>query len=793
MSSDDSDRYNILVMRSQLKKSIPEDTYETINNERLIPLDELRAFYTDSLFYLHFFNTLYLEVYLLDMTLGYDVEVLNRVLNNMRIVINTVATVTPRSEMRMGVLEQGNPTASPVILPTFTFYTKMFEKYYHNIDAYAYYNTRVAEITRDITVQIAYPFSISLPKNDINAQSGTEAKATIRIKLSNGNFVAYSGDFNTPSAIYFEINEGGDKYFSSSSAGGDYTFYNSEMNPPLVDLTRGSGIFKNAFLDSIGDLRFTVNKGRITKIEPMTTLRGTTPQINLKPNVGNDIDIYKPQIKDILLLPSSFTYDTTNIIDTTVASSNSSGVITYSVLTGETVYNLNEFISKGVNLYQMTNGPVRKKRFRNTMWEILSTKTQNMYGYLVYQKIYYNCIVCNTSIQILMRELYINNPNLNLEVEGQSPTITTITTNLTQYVGRMSGNLQALRGITSVAAKDFVNDKDFYIDRITLLNDVKTNFNETLEILNSVTFDYNQYLSYYSKIKGYTSAIIVFLVILIISSIVVTVLPSFDYNAKNSYYLFILVLLVITTVLYYYNFRHIGLYEKFGVAEERSDSVVNGETSSSLSQTGSPFGYSPNTFMRIDPKLFEQTTGKGKNTTNLNTVTRLDENARIMRNNNYHREFSNGFFGTELFNYNGAYLVLSTEVSTSIHVTNNKSFSKGTNDYLYKLYVEKSRLNEMNKLRKTKYGSVIEAIKKQITFMYNLILIICFVSMILVTCLLLYNLGSISIEFIIIFAVISLLLVMFVFIFALIQPTRMKANKNYWSNTNPSEVTLGQL
>ena len=97
MSSDDSDRYNILVMRSQLKKSIPEDTYETINNERLIPLDELRAFYTDSLFYLHFFNTLYLEVYLLDMTLGYDVEVLNRVLNNMRIVINTVATVTPRS------------------------------------------------------------------------------------------------------------------------------------------------------------------------------------------------------------------------------------------------------------------------------------------------------------------------------------------------------------------------------------------------------------------------------------------------------------------------------------------------------------------------------------------------------------------------------------------------------------------------------------------------------------------------------------------------------------------------
>jgi membrane protease YdiL (CAAX protease family) len=787
MSSDDSDRYNILVMRSQLKKSIPEDTYETINNERLIPLDELRAFYTDSLFYLHFFNTLYLEVYLLDMTLGYDIEELNKVLNNMQIVINTVTDVTPNNEMRMGVLEQGNPSASPVRLPTFTFYTKMFEKYYHNIDAYAYYNTRVSQITRDSSVYIAFPFTISLPKNDINAQSGTEAKATIKIKLSTGEFYAYSGTFNTPSAIYFEINGGGgDKYFSSSSAGGDYTFYNSEMSPPLVDLTRGSGIFKNGFLDSIGDLRFTVNKGKITKIEPMTTLRGTIPQIKLTPNVGNDIDIYKPQIKHILMLPSSFGYDTTNIIDTTVAFGNSSGVITYSILTGESKYNLNEFISKGVNLYQMGNGPVRKKRFRNTMWEILSTKTQNIYGFLVYQKIYYNCIVCNTSIQLLMRELYINNPNLNLELDGQSPTITTITTNLTQYVGRMSGNLQALRGITSVAAKDFVNDKDFYIDRITLLNDVKNNFNETLEVLNSVTFDYNQYLSYYSKIKGYTSAIIVFLVILIVSSIVVTVLPTFDYNAKNSYYLFILVLLVITTVLYYYNFRHIGLYEKFDAADRETNVSL-------LSSTGSPFGYSQNQLMRIDANLFEQITGKGKNTTNLNTVTRLDENARIMRNNNYHREFSNGFFGTELFNYNGAYLVLSTEVSTSIHVTNNKTFSKGTNDYLYKLYVEKSRLNEMNKLRKTKYGSVIEAIKKQITFMYNLILIICFVSMILVTCLLLYNLGSISIEFIIIFAVVSLLLVMFVFIFALIQPTRMKANKNYWSNTNPSEVTLGQL
>ena len=789
MSSDDSDRYNILVMRSQLKKSIPEDTYETINTERLIPLDELLAFYTDSLFYLHFFNTLYLEVYLLDMTLGYDVEVLNRVLNNMQIVINTVTAVTPNGEMRMGVLEQGAPSATPVRLPTFTFYTKMFEKYYHNIDAYAYYNTRVSQITRDTSVLIAYPFTISLPKQDINAQSGTEAKATIKIRLSTGEFSPVSGTFNTPSAIYFEINEGGDKYFSSSSAGGDFIFYNSEMTTPLVDLTRGSGIFKNAFLDSIGDLRFTVNKGKITKIEPVTTLRGTIPQIKLTPNVGNDIDIYKPQIKDILLLPSGFGHYTTNIIDTTVAFGNSSGVITYSILTGESTYNLNEFISKGVNLYQMANGPVRKKRFRNTMWEILSTKTQNIYGFLVYQKIYYNCIVCNTSIQLLMRELYINNPNLNLELDGQSPTITTITTNLTQYVGRMSGNLQALRGITSVAAKDFVNDKDFYIDRITLLNDVKTNFNETLEILNSVTFDYNQYLSYYSKIKGYTSAIIVFLVILIVSSIVVTVLPTFDYNAKNSYYLFILVLLVITTVLYYYNFRHIGLYEKFGVASINTDTVV-----SVLSTTTSPFGYSSNKFMRIDSNLFNQITGKGKSTKNLDTVTaRLDESTKITRNNNYHREFSNGFFGTELFNYNGAYLVLSTEISTSIHVTNNKTFSKGTNDYLFKLYVEKSRLNEMNKLRKTKYASVIEAIKKQITFMYNLILIICFVSMILVTCLLLYNLGSISIEFIIIFAVISLLLVMFVFIFALIQPTRMKANKNYWSNTNPSEVTLGQL
>jgi len=780
MSSDDTDRYNTLVMRSQLKKSFPEDTYETINTERFIPLEELEAFYTDSLFYLHFFNTLYLEIYMLDRQFGFDITKLNDSVRDMRIRIDTV-TVLQSDQMRMGVFSVKN-TSNPK--PTFTFYLKMFERYYHNKDAYAYYNTKIQELATTSNTLVEYPFIIKLPANDPSAQGGESAKATIRINSSTGEFVP------NPKIINIEV--GGKKFFSNLSANQDYTFYNSEMNPKLVDLDIGTGIFKNVFTDTIADLKFTVNDGSITKIEPMNSLRGSIPQKKLTPNTGNEVDLYKPHITDILLLPTNFTFDNDNIIDrgSAIATRINNNQFEYNPTTSETSYNLNANLATGQNIYRKNNAEVRKKRFRKIIFDVLTTKTENIYGYLLYQKIYYNCIVCNTCIQILVRELYLNNSSLDLHAENQSETIKGISGNLITYVNKMKANLESLRGITSIAAKDFITDKDFYIDRIVLLEDVRTNFNETLEVLNSTTFDYNQYLNYYSKIKTYTSSIIIFLVAVIIFSIAITVLPNFDYNAKNSYYILILIILIIVTIVYYYNFRHIGLYEKF---TNEGFAIASTEPSSSLSVTTFPYGFITNQQMRIDSNLFNIVTGKGKDKTDPNSITRLDQNARILRNNNYHREFSNEFFGTDLFNYNGAYLVLSTEISTSIHVSNNKSFSKGTNDYLFKLYVEKTRLNELNKLRKTKFGHVIEAIKKQITFMYNLILIICCIAIILVICLFLYNLGTVSMEFIIYFAIISLILVMFTFIFALVQPTRMKANKNYWSNTNPSEVTLNKL
>ncbi len=56
-----------------------------------------------------------------------------------------------------------------------------------------------------------------------------------------------------------------------------------------------------------------------------------------------------------------------------------------------------------------------------------------------------------------------------------------------------------------------------------------------------------------------------------------------------------------------------------------------------------------------------------------------------------------------------------------------------------------------------------------------------------------YNFGVINIIYIITFAVISLIIIMFYINYIMLQQTRMLASKKYWSVNNPSEVTFNQL
>lgn len=50
-----------------------------------------------------------------------------------------------------------------------------------------------------------------------------------------------------------------------------------------------------------------------------------------------------------------------------------------------------------------------------------------------------------------------------------------------------------------------------------------------------------------------------------------------------------------------------------------------------------------------------------------------------------------------------------------------------------------------------------------------------------------------SMSLIITFASIAIIILIIYYIYAVIQPTRLIANKNYWANKNPSEETYTKL
>jgi hypothetical protein len=88
---------------------------------------------------------------------------------------------------------------------------------------------------------------------------------------------------------------------------------------------------------------------------------------------------------------------------------------------------------------------------------------------------------------------------------------------------------------------------------------------------------------------------------------------------------------------------------------------------------------------------------------------------------------------------------------------------------------------------------MIEIIKKQKTYLFNFVFVIACLCLILLLGLVLYSSVPQLFTFIIILCVVLISILMIYFSFAIIQPTRMIANKNYWAITNPSKNTIGKL
>lgn len=746
-----TDRYSELVPKSIIDRSLGDKTYDEINNI-LIPESEIINFYEDSLFYLHFYNSLYLALYIADKNNNNDVSILNQTIRSLKIIFNTSTTsVVANSSDKIGVLNQSTSE--------FTFYTGLLDNYYHNIDAYAGY-TYTPSGTKDFIIPINLP-------NDPSSIGKTSATAKITVNLSSSTITSNV------------ITSGGTGYYPNE---GTKEFYNSSFNPPLVDLSRNGVIFKGFFSNEIADLKFTSTNGVITGIIPVTTIRGTDTFRTFQINYSTIIDSLKPKIDNIVLLPNNTNPINayTDIVDTSIGVSDGAVTPTFKFdANGKNAYNENETIAS--NYY--SNNEVRKKRFRIVMKEILNTSPQKIFGYLLYQKIYYNRIVCNISFQLYLRQIYLNNSIVKSSLTTSDTTfINTAIASLRTHISKLTDNLKNLKIAINNSSADYTNDKDYYISRIQLLNNTSSNYNETLESLNNTASNYNQYINYYQKLKKYVSVILVFLILFIIATIVITIVPSIDFNAKNTYYILMLVILIIFTIIYYNNFKHVGLYEKF-VSANYSSGDDTCTTATSCIRI--------NSFTTTNMGTASSTTAKnGKvNPTSGESLT----TAESTQNNN-HATFWNGLTSdSALIEYRTISNKINEDLGTVLYVANNKVYSKDGNDYLYKLYVEKTRKIDVDKLKKIKLSNIIEALKKQISFIFHVILIISLLTILLLICLIFYNSAIMNIEYIIILAVIFIILLMFYFNYAVVQPTRMKANKNYWSNVSPTEATFSKF
>lgn len=729
MSPLDTDAYDVLVKKSQMKRNFGDVSYNDMNTNILIPCDLIKNFYNDSLFYMHFYNILYIELWKLDITNNNKIEVLSTIIKNLTINFSDSSQTKNVGATTYNIMGELIFVKAPNNY-VYTFYLGTFQNHYNTLAAYNIYDTYIQRTSGNRI----YPLTIKRKvesSDPSNILLGRNASAYITIDMSTGSIIN-----NTVTIV---------------DGGSQYTADNIE-----IDLSKLAIDFK-VDDNSSTKLEFTYQigtNGTITGITPRITAPNTSGGservVTTSLAFSRDIINYiKPAVCQIVKLDSL----SVNPIDTSISSANGG------VFSAGLNYNLGENL--GTKTYNDIE--VRKKRFRKVISEVLNTPVQNIFSYLFYNKIYYNVIVCNTSLQLLIRHLFWNTSESTSLANEYTSTSTSVVI-IKKHIEALTNNLKFLDTSTTKVTKDFVVDKDYYAERIMLLNETKTKYNTILDGLNNVVNNYNQYLLYYQKLKTYANIIIIFLVILIVITVTITVLPMFNYNSKNTYYILVLILLIILTIIYYNTFKHVSLYENFTTPDCTSTTVnINCSTITTTK--------SREEIEQISPSSAQ---------------TAANNNAK-----NYASFFN--AFTKELTDYSSTYLMLNDSLSTVIYVGNNRTFSQDANIYLYKLYVEKRKKNNINELKKNNLSNLIQAIKKQIIYLFNIILIISFITIVMLVCLIWYNLALFNINLILAFAAIAIIIIMFYFYYSIIQPTRMLANKNYWANTNPSKDTINTL
>jgi len=438
--------------------------------------------------------------------------------------------------------------------------------------------------------------------------------------------------------------------------------------------------------------------------------------------------------------------------------SNESSYLNYLILKDNGIKLTNSDILNKENYKKITN--VNTSKFKEIIEEILSQTPENIFGYLLYKKIYYNIIIFNISIQNAIRVNYLNDSVKsiideddisNIEIKNNCLNINSCINlnNIKDYIIDNTKNVIELNKIHFINTNnDYIIEKNQYINKINTYNSLNNEYKKTQDKLNISIKLYNQQYNNYIVYKKQSIYIIIFLIIIIISIIIISIFSLFSNTINNIIYLVLIIVLIIFIINYYINSKNINIKENF----------------SSLSLSSSYIDSGVDNYIIL------------KNIKNINN----------------HKKFYNNLI-PYINVYSNAYNELMNILRQNIYTSGNKSFSQDSNIIIYNNYLEKKNQIANNNIKLTNLFNMIEVIKKQINYLYNIIFIIsCFILILLISLILYSFLPRMKI-IIIILSVILISILIIYFAFVIIQPTRMIANKNYWAIINPSITTKSKL
>jgi len=766
MSTPPRDYYDNLVAKSQISDNYASATHLEINNKFFIPCDQIENFFTDSIFYMHLYNSLYLELYRINEENNYDIEKLRSIKQLLNIKIDVSSTTRSSGEKMGALIITNDATTNDITSAIFTFYINALINNYNNYNNYPQGVSSSGSIVKSYNVTLANETGTAgtggIARVIVNTMTGDISSITV---ISGGS--GYTSSVKIADVSQNEVKLRGLLLTATVSSGAITALAATAANNQVkikynlsitgnatatILINRYTGIHDTPTVTSAGSGYSSSTAPTITLSDHPAliftgVLSGTglgsisTTGVSSFYDTGAAYNNLKPKINNITKINIS---NLSNTLHGTVTSN----VYTYM---GSDNFNINSISDPSPNF---TKTVTRQKKFRSVINEILITPVENVMSYLFYNKIYYNIIVCNTSIQRYIRNQFLNTNAINMSLQSPSPSISSVVTNINTHTDEMKTNLINLKNSITDATRDFIADKSKYADKIGILNNTRDEHNNIQDNLNNVIKNYNQHIDNYKRLKTYASIVIVFLIIIIIATIVITVLPQFNNNSKNTYYILMLVILIILTFLFYNNFSHVSLYETFGIADTSTISI------------------------------------------DCNVINNYNPNHPDAQTRNYNLINNYGFFNgiiDKINVYNNTYNDLNNSLGSIVFIGNNRSFSEDANNYLYKLFIEKRRTTDANRLKKISYINLIEAIKQQVIYLFNMILLISLLTIILLLSIIGYINMPQALNYVFVFAAIAIVIVSLIFIYSMIRPTRLMAKKNYWADNNPSDDTINNL